>query len=79
MSLQERYGYVFVTLGEIDVGIGTVGVIENDSATTLLLHEYGTRQTSHRSHCIIKWSVISRVEAGGVYEESLHRYHTQHG
>jgi hypothetical protein len=74
-DLSVHFGHIAVTLGSHDSDLMLIGEIDNDDDELLLLHEYGTRARGDRSHCIVRWSDITRVQAGGAYERNLHQYY----
>lgn len=80
-DLSIHFGHIAVTLGSHDSDLMLVGEIDNDDDDFLLLHEYGTRARGDRSHCIVRWSDITRVQAGGTYERNLHQHYkkSEHG
>ncbi len=74
-DLSSHFGYIAVTLGAHDSELMLIGEIENEDDHFLLLHEYGTRARDDRSHCIVRWSDITRIQAGGTYEKNLHQHY----
>lgn len=70
-SVNANYGYISVFIENIDSGVFFIGEIAEMDEETLIIHEYGTKSSLDRKNIMISIGDITKVEAGGQYEEGL--------
>jgi len=76
LSLYEQFQYVCLTLGSYGTDVIFIGEIDEHLEESLILHEYGTRSSQDSSRLLIRWDDITRVQAGGVYEQNIHNQYS---
>jgi hypothetical protein len=71
-SVEEMFGHLTVYTEHIDKSMLMIGTIHEMDTEHVLLEEYGTRVTlASRGRVLLPLQNITRVEAGGIYENSL--------
>ena len=72
-SVQEIFGYVNISIEDIDSDVCFIGEIESMDDNSIVLHEYGTKISLDRKRILLKVEDITKVEGGGNYEERIKR------
>ena len=75
-SIQKNYGYVTLYIEDIDPDVCFIGEILKIDDTHIMMDTYGTMATRDRSKLVLSLDEISRVSAGGIYENNLMRLFT---
>ncbi|MFD2910242.1 hypothetical protein ACFSX9_16040 [Flavobacterium ardleyense] len=70
-EISARYNYVTLYIEDIDKGMCIIGEIEEIDEETIVINQYGTKSTLDRTFIMISLNDVTKVEAGGVYEENL--------
>lgn len=70
-SVHAIYGYINVFIQDIDSGVCFIGEIAEMDEDTIIINEYGTRSSLDRKNIMLSVSDITKIEAGGQYEEGL--------
>lgn len=70
-SVQRIFGYVNVFIEDIDSSVCFIGEIEDMDDDALVIYEYGTKISLDRKRILLKIADITKVESGGIYEESI--------
>ncbi len=70
-SVQNIFGYVNVSIQEIDTGICFIGEIVEIDEETVIIKEYGTYATLDRKMLMLSLNEITKIEAGSEYEQNL--------
>lgn len=74
-SMHSSYGYVNISVEDIDSSICFIGEVTEMDEETIVINEYGTKSSLDRSNIMISIDDITKVEAGGQYEVGLIRLH----
>lgn len=74
-SVHSSYGYVNISIEDIDSSICFIGELTEMDEQTIVINEYGTKRSLDRSNIMISIDDITKVEAGGQYEAGLIRLH----
>ena len=72
-SIQSEFGYVNILTESVDPSITFVGEISEIDQEALVLNSYGTMSTLDRNFQLMTLEVISRVDAGASYENSIYQ------
>jgi hypothetical protein len=70
-GVSENYGYVNVSIEDIDSGVCFIGEISEMDEQTIVLNEYGSKISLDRKNIMLSIQDITMVQGGGVYEENL--------
>lgn len=70
-SVQDIFGYVNVSIEDIDSTVCFIGEIEEMDDDNIVIHEYGTKVSLDRKRIILNIEHITKVEGGGNYEERI--------
>lgn len=70
-SVQSVFGYVNVSIEDIDSSVCFIGEIEDMDDENLVIHEYGTKISLDRKRILLNVNDITKVEGGGNYEEGI--------
>jgi hypothetical protein len=70
-SVQDIFGYVNVSIEDIDSTVCFIGEIEDMDDDNMVIHEYGTKISLDRTRIILNVEHITKVEGGGNYEERI--------
>tara|TARA_A100000171_G_scaffold34837_1_gene33345 strand:+ start:12876 stop:13415 length:540 start_codon:yes stop_codon:yes gene_type:complete len=70
-SMNASYGYINVSIQDIDSGICFIGEITEMDDETIVINEYGSKKSLDRTNIMISIRDITKVEAGGQYEKGL--------
>jgi len=70
-SIQAVYGYVNIQTEYVDSGICFIGEVKEQDDEWVSLLGYGTMTTRDSNSLLLDKKQISRIDAGGKYEESI--------
>lgn len=70
-SIQKYFGYINVSIQNIDSGVCFIGEVEEMDENTIVINEYGTRISLDRKNILLSIHDITKIEAGGIYEAGL--------
>jgi len=70
-SIQASYGYINISIQDIDSGVCFIGEITEIDDETIIIYEFGSKISLDRKNIMISVDDITKVEAGGYYEEGL--------
>jgi hypothetical protein len=70
-DVHRKFGYVSLSIQKIDPDMCIIGEIEEMDNDTIVIHEFGTFATSDRKRMMISLTEITRIDAGGQYEDNL--------
>ncbi|MBI3259013.1 MAG: hypothetical protein HYZ54_06025 [Ignavibacteriae bacterium] len=72
-SMHDSFGHITVFMQDIDINQFYVGQIHEMDNETLVINEFGTKGTLDRNFSLLDVEEITRVDAGGQYENNLTR------
>lgn len=72
-DLQREFGYVTISIQDIDTGVCFIGEIIEMDDDTLVMHEFGTKISLDRKFIMLDVKNITLIESGGQYEENIKR------
>lgn len=72
-SMYDSFGHITVFMQDIDVSQFYVGQIHEMDSESIVINEFGTKGTLDRKFILINIEEITRVDAGGQYENNLTR------
>jgi hypothetical protein len=70
-SINENYGYVNIFIQDIDSSICFIGEICEMDEETIVIDEFGTKSSLDRKNIMLSINDITKIGAGGIYEENL--------
>lgn len=70
-SVYRTFNHVTINVQNIDDSICFIGEILELDKSTIILHEFGTKKTLDRGTIMLSIDDITRVDAGGIYENSI--------
>lgn len=76
-SVYEKFGYISLDIQNIDRGMCIIGQIEDMDNDSIVIYEFGTYVSLDRKKLLINISDISKIEAGGDYENNLKEIYTK--
>jgi hypothetical protein len=76
-SVNKAYKYVTIFMQELDSEICIIGEIVEMDDQSVVLKEFGTKSTLDRGMTLLSLKDITRVEAGGIYENNLLKVHKE--
>ncbi|WP_298396034.1 hypothetical protein [Flavobacterium sp.] len=76
-SVQDKFGYISLNIQNIDTGMAIIGQIEEMDDETIVICEFGTYTSLDRKKLMMSINDISKIEAGGDYENNLKEIYTQ--
>lgn len=71
-SVQKLFGYVNLYIQEIDSEMCIIGEIIELDEVTVVIKEYGTYASLDRKMLMMSLNEITKIVAGGQYEQNLH-------
>ncbi|MEO5645579.1 MAG: hypothetical protein ABIQ40_02935 [Bacteroidia bacterium] len=74
-SIDGLYNHITVSIQHLDNGMVIIGTIKEMDKETILIHEYGTRSSLDRGMLMLSINDITRIDAGGTYENGLMKVH----
>jgi len=70
-SINENYGYINISIQDIDSSVCFIGEICEMDEETVVIDEFGTKTSLDRKNIMLSINDITKIEAGGIYEENL--------
>jgi len=70
-TINKTYKHVTISIQNIDNGMCIIGEIKEIDKSTIVIHEFGTKKTLDRGTIMFSISDITRVDAGGIYENTI--------
>lgn len=70
-TVQRTFGYVNISIQHVDNEACFIGEIEDMDEETVVMNEYGTYLSLDRKMLLLAMEDITKIEAGGHYEENL--------
>lgn len=74
-SVEKVYGYVSLQIQDVNSDWTIIGQVQEMDTDTIVIKEFGTMSTLDRSLLMLSIADITRVDAGGLYEENLMKIH----
>ncbi len=74
-SVDNAFGYVSLQIQEINSDWTIIGQVQEMDNDTIVIKEFGTMSTLDRGMLMISISDVTRVDAGGLYENNLMKIH----
>ena len=74
-SVEKAFGYVSLQVQDINSDFTIIGQVQEMDTETIVIKEFGTMSTLDRSMLMFSFSAITRVDAGGLYENNLMKIH----
>lgn len=76
-SVGDTYNYINLMLQDIESDWSIIGQVLEMDANTIVIKEYGTMATLDRGMLMISTVDVTRIAAGGIYENNLMKIHKQ--
>ena len=76
-SVFDKFGYIVLYIQNIDIGMTIIGQIEEMDDETIIVYEFGTYSTLDRKRLMMNIDEITKIEAGGDYENKLKEIYTK--
>ncbi|MEO7992494.1 MAG: hypothetical protein ABI663_23285 [Chryseolinea sp.] len=76
-SVNKIYKHVTLNIQNVDSGMCIIGQIQEIDKSTIVVREFGTRRSLDRGTIMFSIADITRVDAGGIYENGILRVHKQ--
>ncbi len=70
-SVNKLYNHLTVHIQDIDKEVCFIGQIHEIDESSVVIHEFGTRSSLDRKFILISLDNITRIDAGGQYENNL--------
>ena len=70
-TIDKTYKHITVNIQNIDNGMCIIGEIKEMDKSTIVVHEFGPKKSLDRGTCMFSISDITRVDAGGIYENGI--------
>jgi hypothetical protein len=74
-SVDKAFNHVNLRIQEINANWSIIGQIQEMDTDTIVIKEFGTMSTLDRGMLMISINDVTRVEAGGIYENNLLKIH----
>ena len=74
-TINKAFKHVNINIQNIDNGMCIIGEIEEMDAESIVIKEFGTRSSLDRGRIIFAIEDITRIDAGGLYENGLLKVH----
>jgi hypothetical protein len=74
-SVDKAFGYLSLQIQEINSDWTIIGQVKEMDHDTIVINEFGTMSTLDRGMLMISIAAITRVDAGGLYENNLMKIH----
>ncbi|RYF13101.1 MAG: hypothetical protein EOO42_19260 [Flavobacteriales bacterium] len=75
-TINKTYKHVSIHIQNIDSGMCIIGEIKDMDKSTIIVHEFGTRASLDRGTIMFSVDEITRVDAGGIYENGILKIHS---
>jgi len=72
-NLDETYKHLTVHIQDIDKGVCFIGQIHEMDNKTIVIKEFGTQSTLDRKFIMLSLNDITKIDAGGQYENNLRK------
>lgn len=76
-TINKTYKHVTINIQNIDDGMCIIGEIKEMDKSTIVVHEFGTKKSLDRGTIMFSFSDITRVDAGGIYENTILKTHSK--
>jgi hypothetical protein len=74
-SISKAFKHVNINIQNIDNGMCIIGEIEEMDAESIVIKEFGSRSSLDRGRIMFAIEDITRIDAGGLYENGLLKVH----
>ncbi|MBE0663156.1 MAG: hypothetical protein IH597_11910 [Bacteroidales bacterium] len=74
-SIDKAFGYVSLQIQDINSAWTIIGQLQEMDSETIVIKEFGTMSTLDRGMLMLSIADITRVDAGGLYENNLMKIH----
>lgn len=74
-SVDKAFGYVSLQIQDINSDWTIIGQVQEMDTDTIVIKEFGTMSTLDRGMLMLSIADITRVDAGGLYENNLMKIH----
>lgn len=74
-SIEKAFGYISLKIQDLNSDWIIIGQIQEMDTDTIVIKEFGTMSTLDRSMLMLSLADITRVDAGGLYENNLMKIH----
>jgi len=74
-SVDNAFGYVSLQIQDINSDWTIIGQVQEMDTDTIVIKEFGTMSTLDRGMLMLSIGDITRVDAGGLYENNLMKIH----
>ncbi len=74
-SVDKVFGYVSLQIQDINTDWTIIGQVQEMDTDTIIIKEFGTTSTLDRGMLMLSIDDITRVDAGGLYENNLTKIH----
>ncbi len=74
-SVDKAFGYVSLQIQDINSNWKIIGQVQEMDTETIVIKEFGTMSTLDRGMLMLSIDDITRVDAGGLYENNLMKIH----
>lgn len=72
-SINKTFNHLTVHIQDIDKSVCFIGQIYELDDNSIVIHEFGTRSSLDRKFILLELNDITRIDAGGQYENNLRR------
>jgi|APEBP8051072266_1049373.scaffolds.fasta_scaffold08593_3 hypothetical protein len=76
-SMYKTFNHLTVHIQDIDKSICFIGQIHEIDDNSIVIHEFGTKSSLDRKFILLGLDDITRIDAGGKYENNLNRLFNQ--
>ncbi|MBA3680441.1 MAG: hypothetical protein H0W73_04630 [Bacteroidetes bacterium] len=76
-TINKTYKHVTINIQNIDSDICIIGEIKEMDKSTIVVHEFGTKKSLDRGTIMFSVDDITRVDAGGIYENTILTTHNK--
>jgi hypothetical protein len=76
-TINKTYKHVTINIQNIDDGMCIIGEIKEMDKSTVIIHEFGTKKSLDRGTIMFSIHDITRIDAGGIYENSILKIHNK--
>jgi hypothetical protein len=74
-TINKTFKHVNIYIQNIDSGMCIIGEIEEMDRVSIVIKEFGTRSSLDRGRIMLAIDEITRIDAGGLYENGLLKIH----
>ena len=76
-TVNRTFNHLTVHIQDIDKSVCFIGQIHEMDENSIVIHEFGTKSSLDRSFILLGLNDITRIDAGGQYENNLKRLFVQ--